>query len=42
MIDRALLDLGASVNFLTYLVYQQLGLRELMPTKITLQLADRL
>ncbi|MDQ4222847.1 retropepsin-like aspartic protease, partial [Pseudomonas aeruginosa] len=36
-----MLDLGASVNLLPYSVYQQLGLGELKPTKVTLQLADR-
>ena len=41
-IDKALLDLGASVNLLPYLVYKQLGLGELKPTNITLSLADRL
>ncbi|XP_058198357.1 uncharacterized protein LOC131313877 [Rhododendron vialii] len=41
VIDRALLDLGASVNLLPYSVYEQLGLRELKPTLVTLQLADR-
>ena len=41
-IDKALLDLGASVNLLPYLVYNQLGLGELKPTNITLSLADRL
>ena len=40
-IDQALLDLGASVNLLPYSVYQQLGLGELRPTRITLQLANR-
>lgn len=39
-INRALLDLGASVNLVPYSVYKQLGLVELKPTKITLQLAD--
>ena len=41
-IDKALLDLGASVNLLPYLVYKQLGLGELKPINITLFLADRL
>jgi hypothetical protein len=41
LIEQALLDLGASVNLLPYSIYQQLGLRELQPTKVTLQLADR-
>ena len=40
-IERALLDLGASVNLLPYSVYLQLGPRELKPTSMTLQLADR-
>ena len=40
-IDKALLDIGASVNLLPYLVYKQLGLGELKPTNITLSLADR-
>ena len=40
-IDKALLDLGASVNLLLYSVYKQLGLGELKPTNITLSLADR-
>jgi hypothetical protein len=39
-IERALLDLGASVNLLPYSVYLQLGLRDLKPTSMTLQLAD--
>jgi hypothetical protein len=40
-IERSLLDLGASVNLLPYSVYLQLGLGELKPTSMTLQLADR-
>ena len=40
-IDKSLLDLGASVNLLPYLVYKKLGLGELKPTNITLSLADR-
>ena len=40
-IDKALLDLEASVNMLPYSVYKQLGLGELKPTNITLSLADR-
>ena len=40
-IDKALLDLGASVNLLPHSVYRQLGLGELKPTNITLSLADR-
>ena len=40
-IDKSLLDLGASVNLLSYIVYMQLGLGEHKPTNITLSLADR-
>ncbi|XP_059663428.1 uncharacterized protein LOC132309092 [Cornus florida] len=40
-IERALLDLGASVNLLPYSIYLQLGLGELKSTSIILQLADR-
>ena len=36
-----LVDLGANVNFFPYSVYVELGLGELEPTNITLQLADR-
>jgi hypothetical protein len=39
-IDKALLDLGAGVNLLPYSVYQQLGLEELKPTTMILQLVD--
>nr|CAN67503.1 hypothetical protein VITISV_016516 [Vitis vinifera] len=41
VVEKALLDLGASVNLLSYSVYKQLGLSELKPTSITLSLADR-
>ncbi|XP_059668826.1 uncharacterized protein LOC132313908 [Cornus florida] len=40
-VERAFLDLGASVNLLPYSVYLQLGLGELKSTSIILQLADR-
>ena len=40
-VEKALLDLGASVNLLSYSMYKQLGLGELKPTSITLSLADR-
>ena len=40
-VEKALLDLGVSVNMLPYLVYKKLGLGELKPTTITLSLADR-
>ena len=38
--EKALLDLGASVNLLPYSMYKQLELGELKPTFITLSLAD--
>ncbi|XP_058202970.1 uncharacterized protein LOC131317431 [Rhododendron vialii] len=40
-IEKALLDLGACVNLLLYSVYEQLGLGEMRPTPVTLQLANR-
>ena len=40
-VEKALLDLGDSVNLLPYSVYKQLGLGELKPTSITLPLVDR-
>ncbi|RVW67123.1 hypothetical protein CK203_063892 [Vitis vinifera] len=33
VVEKALLDLGASVNLLPYSVYKQLGLGELKPTQ---------
>ncbi|KAL5762934.1 hypothetical protein ACOSP7_019198 [Xanthoceras sorbifolium] len=38
---HALLDLGASVNLMPYSVYLRLGLGEIKPTSVVLQLADR-
>ena len=40
-VEKALLDLGASVNLLPYSMYKQLGLGELKPNSITLSLEDR-
>ena len=40
-VEKALLDMGASVNLLPYSMYKQLGLGELKPNSITLSLADR-
>jgi len=40
-IERALLDLGASVNLLPCSIFQSLNLCELKPTSVTLLLADR-
>ena len=39
-ISHAFLDLGASINLLPFSVYQQLGLGDLSPTRVTIQLAD--
>ncbi|XP_024030641.1 uncharacterized protein LOC112094306 [Morus notabilis] len=39
--SQALLDLGSSVNLMPYSVYSQLGIREIKPTYVVLQLADR-
>ena len=40
-IEKALLDLVASVNLLSYSTFQSLNLGELKPTSVTLLLADR-
>ena len=40
-IGHVLLDLGASVDLLPYLMYRQLNFGELKPTSITLLLVDR-
>ena len=40
-IENALLDLGVSVNLLSYSVFVKLELGELHPTLVVLQLADR-
>ena len=40
-VEKALLDLGVSINLLPFSMYQQLELGELKPTTITLSLADR-
>ncbi|XP_078166211.1 uncharacterized protein LOC144560859 [Carex rostrata] len=39
--ERALCDLGASVSLMPLSVFEKLGLGELEPTRISLQLADR-
>ena len=39
--DRALCDLGASINLMPYSVYKKLGLQEPQPTDISILLADR-
>ena len=39
-IDRALCDLGASINMMSYSIYKKLELQEPQPTNISLLLAD--
>ncbi|XP_065616476.1 uncharacterized protein LOC111986064 [Quercus suber] len=39
--DRALCDLGASINLMPLSIFKKLGLGEAKPTTISLQLADR-
>ncbi|KAI5338660.1 hypothetical protein L3X38_017931 [Prunus dulcis] len=41
LVEKAMLDLGASINLMPYSVYLQLGLEGLKATTISLQLADR-
>src|SRR4051812_12549415 len=40
-VDRALLDLGASINLIPYSTYLQMGLGDLKPTEMRIQLADQ-
>jgi hypothetical protein len=40
-IEKPLLDLRASMNLLSYSVFQSLNLGKLKPTSVTLLLADR-
>jgi len=40
-INQTLLDLEASINLLPFFVYQQLGLGDLRPIRVSIQLADR-
>ncbi|KAL0455801.1 UNVERIFIED_CONTAM: hypothetical protein Slati_0919300, partial [Sesamum latifolium] len=39
--DKALCDLGANINLMPYSIFAKLGMHELTPTIVTLQLADR-
>ena len=39
--ERALCDLGASINLMPLSIFRRLGLGEARPTTVTLQLADR-
>ncbi|XP_047170548.1 uncharacterized protein LOC124838881 [Vigna umbellata] len=38
---KALCDLGASINLMSFSIFKRLGIGEVKPTMITLQLADR-
>ncbi|KAG8492789.1 hypothetical protein CXB51_010262 [Gossypium anomalum] len=40
-VEKALADLGASINLMPYKMFKQLGLGEPKPTRISIQLADR-
>ncbi|XP_027351109.1 uncharacterized protein LOC113862192 [Abrus precatorius] len=40
--DKALCDLGASINLMLFSVFKRLGMQEPKPTSISLQLTDRL
>ncbi|GJX04238.1 DNA-directed DNA polymerase [Tanacetum coccineum] len=40
-IDNALADLGGSISLMPYTMYEKLGLGELKPTRMSLELADR-
>ncbi|XP_075499199.1 uncharacterized protein LOC142537578 [Primulina tabacum] len=40
-VNRALCDLGASINLMPFSIYKTLELGEVKPSTITLQLADR-
>ncbi|CAL2255276.1 unnamed protein product [Prunus armeniaca] len=37
----ALIDLGARINLAPYSVFQQLGIGDIKPTSVSLQLADK-
>ncbi|XP_074290803.1 uncharacterized protein LOC141617501 [Silene latifolia] len=41
-IKKALCDLGASISILTLPIARKVGLHDMIPTSMTLQLADRL
>jgi len=41
MVSKALCDLGASINMMPLSIFKRLGIGEVKPTMITLQLADR-
>ncbi|KAK5825089.1 hypothetical protein PVK06_019893 [Gossypium arboreum] len=40
-VEKALVDLGASINLMPYKMFKELGLREPKPTRMSIQLANR-
>src|SRR5262249_10257812 len=40
-INKALADLGASINIMPYSIFKKLGLGEPRPTRMSIQLVDR-
>ncbi|KAK5775066.1 hypothetical protein PVK06_042933 [Gossypium arboreum] len=40
-VEKALADLGASINLMPYKMFKQLGVEEPKPTRMSIQLADR-
>lgn len=40
-VDQAMCDLGVSINLMPLSIFKKLGIGEVMPTTVTLQLADR-
>lgn len=41
MFEQAMQDLGASINVMSWSVYEQLGIGVLKTTEVVIQLADR-
>ena len=39
--EKALCDLGASINLMPFSIFQKLGIGEVKSTRVTLQMADR-
>ena len=40
-VEKALCDIGSSIDFMPYSIFKQVGLEEIKPTRMTLQFADR-
>ena len=41
LVGKAFIDLGANINLMPLSIYRRIGELEIMPTRMTLQLADR-